>query len=98
MNDKNNTSINDNISETVVQMPVFSYLTIFNCRKDLLFSYSFDFSTDYMCQTFFLTFSESNRVARHRLSFIIEITQKLIDIIMNKVVKINGALGNIEKE
>lgn len=71
------TPIPDNY-ESVLAIPMFSYLIILDDQRNNIFSHSFDFESDEQCETFGFRFTKNNATRVVELNFLLDLIKKLL--------------------
>ncbi len=62
--------------ESIVSIPLFSYLIVLDDKWNLQFSFSFDFESPEQCETFGFHYNKGNVVREFELNFILDLIQK----------------------
>ena len=73
--------------ESILTIPLFSYLIVFDNHWNNLFSYSFDFESKDQCETFGFRFNKNNVVKDFELHFILDLIKKHLALIANRKIK-----------
>lgn len=81
---------NDDITESIVQIPLFSYLVVSNEIGNILLSYSFNFDTDNQCETFF-HINDVPTFQTKKFELVTEIIQKLLERRLKKYTEFESA-------
>ena len=69
---------NDDITESIIQIPLFSYLVVSDELGNILLAHSFNFDSDNQCETFF-QINETFSFQTKSFELVTEIIQKLLE-------------------